>query len=289
MSAWRLVLGLPGKAIDDARDRPLVRARGGPPPAGRAGVARRDQPGRHRRDGRRRAGDGLEPGRGAALRLLAAGGDRASDRRPRARRGPPRRGPGRHPRGARERSCRPDHSSRAEGRGAGRRADDARAAPGRRRARRLLRDLPRHHRAPARTRARRDAPGRDAGPRQDAEPRGHVRDDPRRAAAGRALRQLLHPGDPGRPPGDRERARPRRPRRDDRSGLRPGRRDQPRYPGRAIEAATGLRRRLAPPALRERGARRRTHPRMALRPDDRRRPRDRRHQRRQVRGRLLRR
>ena len=35
----------------------------------------------------------------------------------------------------------------------GRRADDARAAQSRRRARRLLRDLPRHHRAPARTRA----------------------------------------------------------------------------------------------------------------------------------------
>ena len=35
-----------------------------------------------------------------------------------------------------------------------RRADDARAAQGGRRARRLLRDLPRHHRAPARTRAR---------------------------------------------------------------------------------------------------------------------------------------
>ncbi len=52
--------------------------------------------------------------------------------------------------------------------------------------------------APARTRARRDAPGRNAGAREDAEPRGHVRDDPRRAATGRALRQLFHPGDSGK-------------------------------------------------------------------------------------------
>ena len=211
-----------------------------------------------------------------------------ADRRPRPQRGPPRRRPGRHPRGARERSRRPDHSSRPEGRGAGRRADDARAAQGRRRARRLLRDLPRHHRAPARTRARRDAPGRHAGARQDAEPRRHDRDDPRRAATSRALRQLFHPGDPGQPPGDRGRARPRRPRRPDRSGLRPGRRDQPRNPGRAVEAAD----RSSPtcrtnPHFASERARRWTHSRMDLRPDDHRRPRHRRPQRRQVRARLL--
>ena len=54
---------------------------------------------------------------------------------------------------------------------------------------------------------------RDAGAREDAEPRGHDRGDPRRAAAGRALRQLLGAGDPGQPPGDRGRARLRRSRR----------------------------------------------------------------------------
>ena len=74
-----------------------------------------------------------------------------------------------------------------------------------------------------------------------------------------------------------------------RSGLRPGRRDQPQCPGRAVEAATGLRRRLAPPVLCEPDARRRTHSRMDLCADDGRRPRHRRHQRRQVRARLLRR
>ena len=58
-----------------------------------------------------------------------------------------------------------------------------------------------------------------------------------------------------------------------RSGLRPGRRLRPRNPGRAVEAATGLRRRVARARIRERAARRRTHPRMDLRPDDRRRPR----------------
>ena len=41
----------------------------------------------------------------------------------------------------------------------------------RRRARRLPRDLPRHHRVPARAGARRDAARRDAGAREDAEPR----------------------------------------------------------------------------------------------------------------------
>ena len=131
-----------------------------------------------------------------------------------------------------------------EGREAGRRADDARAAQGRRRARRLLRDLPRHHRAPARTRARRDAPGRHAGARQDAEPRGHDRGDPRRAATSRALRQLFDPGDPRQPPGDRGRARLRRPGGPSRSRLRPGRRNRPRNPGRAVEAAASLRRRV---------------------------------------------
>ena len=50
------------------------------------------------------------------------------------------------------------------------------------------------------------------------------------------------------------------------------------------KAATGLRRRVAPPALREPAPRRGTHSRMALRPDDRRRPRDRRLQHRQVRA-----
>ena len=50
----------------------------------------------------------------------------------------------------------------------------------------------------------------DAGARQDTEPRGHDRGDPRRAATRRALRQLLGPGDPGQPPGDRRRARLRR-------------------------------------------------------------------------------
>ena len=44
----------------------------------------------------------------------------------------------------------------------------------------------------------------------------------------RALRQLFHPGDSRKPPGDRERARLRRSGGTDRSGLRPGRRDQPR-------------------------------------------------------------
>ena len=67
-----------------------------------------------------------------------------------------------------------------------------------------------HRRAGNRPRARRDAARRHAGPRQDAEPRGHLRDDPRRASASRAVRQLLDPGDLRKPPGDRQRARPRR-------------------------------------------------------------------------------
>ena len=70
-------------------------------------------------------------------------------------RGPPRRRQRRHARGGfGERSCRPHHSSRAED---GKLVDvqmmlvPLRVEGG---ARRLLRDLPRHHRAPARTRAR---------------------------------------------------------------------------------------------------------------------------------------
>ena len=106
-------------------------------------------------------------------------------------------------------------------------------------------------RAPARARARRDAPDGDAGAREDAEPRGHDRGDPRRAAAGRALRQLLRAGDPGKPPGDRRRTRLRRSGGAARAGLRPGRREQPQQPGRAVEADTGLRRRLGQPAFRE--------------------------------------
>ena len=104
---------------------------------------------------------------------------------------------------------------------------------------------------------------------------------------GRALRQLFHPGDSGKPPGDRERARPRRPGGMIGVGFDLDDETNPGSPGRAVEAATGLRRRLASPAFRERGARRRTHSRLDLRPDDRRRPRDRRHQHRQVRAGLL--
>ena len=219
----------------------------------------------------------MESRRDERLRLHVGGSDRTSDRGARARlRGPSagcRRPAERGPRGGSDRSC---HSTNAQGPVDRRRRDLDGAAPRRRRARRLLRDLSRHHRAPARTRARRDALRRDAGARQDAEPRGHVRDDPRRGATSRAVRQLLDPGDPGKPPGDRERARLRRSRGASRSRLRPGRRDQPRCPGSALEAAAGLRRRVAPPALRERGARQRTHSRVALCPDDRRRSRHRR-------------
>ena len=110
-------------------------------------------------------------------------------------------------------------------------------------------------RAPARPRARRDAPDRDAGAREDAEPGGHDRDDPRRAATGRPVRQLLRPGDPGKPAGDRRRARLRRPGRPPRAvGFDLDDESQPQQPGRAVEAAAGLRRRLAEPAFRERAS-----------------------------------
>ena len=79
-------------------------------------VARRDQPDRRRGDGRRRAGDRLEPGSGGALRLLVRGGDRPHHRRPRAQRRAPRRGPRRHARGGREGPHRPGHAARAQGR-----------------------------------------------------------------------------------------------------------------------------------------------------------------------------
>ena len=110
------------------------------------------------------------------------------------------------------------------------------AAPRRRRARRLLCDLSRHHRAPARTRARRDALRRDAGARQDTEPRGHVRDDPRRGASSRAVRQLLDPGDSRKPPGDRERARLRRSRGTARSGFDLHDETNPDGPGRCARS-----------------------------------------------------
>ena len=135
----------------------------------------------------------------------------------------------------------------------------------------------------------RDAVRRHAGARQDAEPAGHLRDDPRPAAAGRALRQLVRAGDPGRPPGDRGRPRLRRPGGAARGRLRPRRRDQPEHPGPPVEAAARHRRRVAPPALREPAARRRPHSRLDLRAADLRRPRHRRPHARQVRARLLRR
>ena len=58
-----------------------------------------------------------------------------------------------------------------------------------------------------------------------------------------------------------------------RRGLRPGRRRRPRDPGRAVEAATGLRRRLPSSRHFTSAMQARTHSRMDLRPDDHRRPR----------------
>ena len=71
-------------------------------------IARRDQPGRGRRHGRRGAGDRLEPGRGRALRLLrarrrSAGRSTSSSSAEQVRQ---RRGPRDHARGARRRVAR---------------------------------------------------------------------------------------------------------------------------------------------------------------------------------------
>ena len=116
---------------------------------------------------------------------------------------------------------------------------------------------------------------------------GHDRNDPRRAAAGRALRQLLGPGDPGRPPGDRRWPRLRRSGRPARAAGSTGRRDEPEQPGRAVEADAGVRRRLDNPHFASDFHGGGADSRLDLRADDRRRPCRRRDQRRQVRGRFL--
>ena len=190
----------PSATVDDDGRGFFPGARRGAPEAGRARVPRREQPGGGDRHGLRRAGDGLEPGRRNALRLFRRRGARPPDRRPRDQRRGSRRGTRGHTGGDRNRPRPADHAPQAEGRHGCRRRADARSAQRRRRARGLPRHLPRPHRGPAGTGARRDAPDRDPGAGQDAEPRGHHRDDHRRVAASRALRQLLRPGDPGKPP-----------------------------------------------------------------------------------------
>ena len=82
-------------------------------------VARRDQPGGGRRDGRRRAGDRLEPGRGRALRLLGRGGGGATHRRARLRleQVRHRRGARDHARGSRRRAARSGSPSAGAGTG----------------------------------------------------------------------------------------------------------------------------------------------------------------------------
>ena len=171
-----------------ARDARRQRRRGDPEraplrrdrsPEGVLRVARRHQPGRGDRDGCRGNRDRLEPGRRRAVRLLAGGGDRAPDRRPRVRRGASPRGPRDHRGGRGERACASNHPAHPQGRHAGRRRADARPAHRRRRARGLPRHLPRHHRAPAGARGGR---GGDAGEERvpgDDEPRDPDADERR--------------------------------------------------------------------------------------------------------------